>query len=206
MTKIKANSNLVLDYKEEKKMIKKLEKHFTKILQDMNFDLENDQQIKDTPHRVAKMWVKELFSGCYNAEPKITVFDNTEKCKDIVFVGPISIKSTCSHHFVPFIGQAYIAYIPNEKIIGVSKLARITKWFMRRPQIQEELTKQIADYIMEKLEPQGVAVFVEAQHLCMTVRGVEESNSFMKTSAVRGIFNEDTSAKHEFFDMIKNNG
>jgi len=199
--KIKANENKVLSTKEKEKIIKKLEKHFHRILVDMNFDIENDQQIKNTPKRISKMWVNELFNGCYDEPPKITVFDNENNCKDIVFVGPISLKSTCSHHFVPFIGHAYIAYIPDKKIIGVSKLARIVKWFMRRPQIQEELTKQIADYIEENLIPSGVAVYLEAQHLCMTVRGVEEYESYMKTSSVRGAF-EDIATRQEFFNMI----
>lgn len=198
---IKANENVVLEDSEKTLMIEKLTSHFKEILKDMKYDLD-DQQIKETPKRIAKMWINELFKGNYEKAPDLTVFENTEKINDIVFLGPISVKSTCSHHFIPFIGNCFIAYIPNEKIVGISKLARIVKWFMRRPQIQEELVKQIADYIEEKLNPKGVAVYIEAQHLCMTVRGVEEYNSKMKSSAIRGAFNEDACRK-EFFDMIK---
>ena len=198
---IKANGNIVLEDSEKILMIEKLTSHFKDILKDMKYDLD-DQQIKETPKRIAKMWVNELFTGNYEKAPELTVFENTEKINDIVFLGPISVKSTCSHHFIPFIGNCFIAYIPNEKIVGISKLARIVKWFMRRPQIQEELVKQIADYIEEKLNPKGVAVYIEAQHLCMTVRGVEECDSKMKSSAIRGAFNEDACRK-EFFDMIK---
>lgn len=198
---IKANGNIVLEDSEKTLMIEKLTSHFKEILKDMKYDLD-DQQIKETPKRIAKMWINELFKGNYEKAPDLTVFENTEKINDIVFLGPISVKSTCSHHFIPFIGNCFIAYIPNEKIVGISKLARIVKWFMRRPQIQEELVKQIANYIEEKLNPKGVAVYIEAQHLCMTVRGVEEYNSKMKSSAIRGAFNEDACRK-EFFDMIK---
>ena len=198
---IKANGNIVLEDSEKILMIEKLTSHFKDILKDMKYDLD-DQQIKETPKRIAKMWVNELFKGNYEKAPELTVFENTEKINDIVFLGPISVKSTCSHHFIPFIGNCFIAYIPNEKIVGISKLARIVKWFMRRPQIQEELVKQIADYIEGKLNPKGVAVYIEAQHLCMTVRGVEEYDSKMKSSAIRGAFNEDACRK-EFFDMIK---
>ena len=199
---IKANSNIVLTEQEKEKMIKKLTVDFKKVLADMNYDVDNDQQIKGTPRRIAKMWVNEIFRGNYEKEPDLTVFDNVEEIDDMVFLGPIKIKSTCSHHFVPFIGDCYIAYIPTKKIVGISKLVRVVSWFMRRPQIQEELVKHIADYIEEKLEPLGVAVYVEAQHLCMTVRGVEEPNSMMKSSAVRGVFRK-PEVREEFFNMVK---
>ena len=199
---MKANSNKILNTKEKDKMIKKLEKHFRNILKDMHYDVQNDQQIQDTPARIAKMWVNDLFTGNYDEQPKITVFDNEENIDDMIFLGPISIKSTCSHHFIPFLGEAYISYIPDKKIVGISKLARIVKWFMRRPQIQEELIKQIADYIEKVLEPKGVVVYIKAQHLCMVARGVEENNSWMKSSAVRGVFRDSEAARKEFFDMV----
>lgn len=199
---IKANGNIVLSEHEKQIMISEMEAKFRDILTIMKYDVNNDQQIKDTPKRIAKMWVNDLFKGNYEEEPLMTTFKNEENINDMVFLGPISIKSTCSHHFIPFIGNCYVAYIPNDEIVGISKLARVVKWFMRRPQIQEELVKHIADYIEQKLSPKGVAVYVEAQHLCMTVRGVEESNSFMKSSAVRGVFLKGKVRK-EFFDMIK---
>ena len=204
MSKIKANGNIVLSQSEKDVMIEQLSVKYKEILEIMKFDTEGDQQIQDTPHRISKMYVNELFSGCYTAEPKITVFDNDEGIDDMVFLGPISVKSTCSHHIIPFTGNAYIAYIPDKKLVGISKLARVVKWFMRRPQIQEELVKQIADYIIDKLKPKGVAVYMEAQHLCMISRGVEEYDSWMKSAAVRGLFKEESSLKQEFMSMIGN--
>lgn len=200
--KIKSNENYVLDEVEKSSLIRALEPKFRDILETMGFDVENDIQIKDTPKRISKMYVNELFSGTYSEKPKLTVFENTRNYDEMVFLGPIQIKSMCSHHFVPFTGNAYIAYIPQDYVTGISKLSRIVRWFMRRPQIQEELTKQIADYIEENLNPQGVAVYIEAQHQCMIVRGVEEYSSWMKTSDLRGVMrNED--ARNEFMKMIK---
>ena len=206
---MKANENYIDVYNdkltEEDKdaMVDVLKGHFYEILKEMKFDVDNDQQIQDTPRRIAKMWVKELCQGCYDPPPKITVFENTNNYDQMIFLGPIEVKSLCSHHFQNFIGKAYIAYIPDQKIIGISKLARIVKWFMRRPQIQEELTKQITSYIEEKLCPQGCAVYIEATHLCMVARGVEENQkALMKTSDLRGCF-KDAEVKLEFLSMIK---
>ena len=199
---MKANSNEVITDKERLKRQKKIEGLFGKVIETMGYDLE-DQQLTETPHRMAKMYMNELFAGSFNKEPKMTVFDNTEEYDSMVFLGDISVKSTCSHHFIPFLGKAYIAYIPDKKIVGISKLARTVRWFMRRPQIQEELTKQIADYIEEKLQPKGVAVYIEAQHLCMIARGVEEYDSKMKTSVMRGVFRENAETREEFFSLVR---
>ena len=200
---MKANENCYLALDEKQKIIDQLTTKFYDILKIMKFDVDTDQQIIDTPKRIAKSWVNDLFTGCYDEEPKITVFDNDENIDSMIFLGPIDLKSMCGHHFIPFNGKCYCAYIPNNKICGISKLARIANWFMRRPQIQEELTKQIADYIEQKLSPKGVAVFIEAQHLCMISRGVEQSNSWMKTSELRGCFKEEPETRKEFFDMIQ---
>ena len=198
---MEANGNTVITEAGKQNKTTRISEKFKEILSILEFDL-NDQQIKETPQRWAKMMVNELLIGCYTPEPEITVFENTKKYDEMVFVGPIQIKSMCSHHFVPFVGEAYIAYIPDKKVIGISKLARITKWFMRRPQIQEELTQQIANYVQENLSPKGVGVFIEAQHLCMVARGVEENNSKMSTSALRGNF-LDPSTREEFFNIIR---
>ena len=197
-----ANDNIYLSLEDKEKIIEQLTHKFYDILKIMKFDVDTDQQIIDTPKRIAKSWMNDLFCGCYTAKPKITVFNNEEKIDSMVFLGPIDIKSMCGHHFIPFTGSAYIAYIPNDKICGISKLARITNWFMRRPQIQEGLTKQITDYIEQTLNPKGVAVYIEAQHLCMISRGVEQSNSWMKTSELRGCFKTEPETRKEFFDMI----
>ena len=198
-----SNESSVQTDEQKNDMIEKAAVKIKEFLEILKFDVDTDQQLQGTPRRVAKMYVNELFRGCYEAEPSMTVFDNTKEYDEMVFLGPISIKSTCSHHIIPFLGSLYVAYIPNKKVVGISKLARIAKWFMRRPQIQEELTKQIADYIEAKLSPKGVAVYIEAQHLCMVARGVEETNSFMKTSELKGAFKENATTRDEFFSMIK---
>ena len=199
---MKSNGNTVLTEKEKEIMIDKLTKNFKEMFDIMQFEVDNDQQINDSPNRIAKMWVNELLSGCYTEQPKITVFENDSDIDSIVFVGPIDLKSTCSHHGVQFTGSLYCAYVADKSIIGISKFARITDWFMRRFQIQEELTKQIADYIEEKLQPKGVAVYIRAQHGCMINRGVEQSNSWMKTSEMRGCFRDVDSTRAEFFSMV----
>lgn len=201
MKKIISNGNRFVSVEERNNIKQKLVKIFSEALEIMGYDV-SDQQIKDTPRRIANMWVDEIFVGSFEKEPDITFFDNTKEYDEMIVLDNVELKSTCSHHFVPFIGKIHIAYIPDKKIVGVSKLVRIVRWFMRRPQIQEELTKQIADYLEEKLQPKGVAVFIEAKHLCMLVRGVEEANSFMKTSEVRGVFREEKVRK-EFFDIIR---
>jgi GTP cyclohydrolase I len=197
-----ANDNKIKTLEEKENMINKISEKFYDILKIMDFDVELDQQIVDTPKRIAKMWINDLFKGCYEEEPKLTFFNNERNIDDIVFLGPIDVKSNCSHHFILFTGKCFIAYIPDRKIVGVSKLARIVKWFMRRPQIQEELVKQIADYIYDKLEPKGCAVFLEAQHHCMTSRGVQEPDSWMISSAVRGDFKTNQVLEDKFMQII----
>ncbi len=201
MKKIISNSNCYKNEEERKKIIEQIENKFKEIFDIMGYDLENDQQIIDTPKRMAKMWVNELFIGNFEKEPDITFFDNTRNYDEMIVLDNIELKSICSHHFVPFIGKINIAYIPDRKIVGISKIIRIVRWFMRRPQIQEELTKQIADYLEQKLQPKGVVVFIEAKHLCMSMRGVEEVDSLMRTSELRGVFREGKVRK-EFFDII----
>jgi len=203
MSPIVSNDNVVLTREEKDDMISKVEEKFEEIFDLLHFN-RNDPQLEESPHRIAKMYVNEVFSGNYDEQPKITVFPNTKEYDEMVVLGPIQIKSMCSHHWMPFLGNAYVAYIPGDKVVGISKLVRITKWFMRRPQIQEELTKQIADFVQETLDPLGVAVFIEATHMCMVMRGVEESeNSSMRTSDLRGVFRSKPEVREEFFHLIK---
>jgi GTP cyclohydrolase I len=206
MTKMRTGYNIIGSFsKADLKSVKSnVEEAVEKLLGSLGFDTDDDQNLKNTPKRVAKMFVDELFVGCYTEEPKITVFDNTEEYDEMVVYGPINLKSTCSHHFVPFVGKCYIGYIPDKKVVGLSKLARITHWFMRRPQLQEELTSQIANYIQEKLEPQGVGVVIKAQHFCTIARGVEEENSWMTTSKLVGSFRDDLNVKSEFITFVGN--
>lgn len=141
--------------------------------------------LRHTPYRMAKMYL-ELFEGKYKGEPEITVFDNDEEYQDMVIVKNIDFNSVCAHHFLPFMGQAHVGYIPNESYIGLSKIARVIEHFAKKPQVQERLTTQVADYLNEKLNPQGIVVIMEAKHTCMTLRGVRKANSLTTTSAIRG--------------------
>lgn len=198
-----SNDNKILTKNNIKQKKKKIEKKFEEIFDIMDIDWKNDHNMKETPYRIAKMYIDEVFSGCYTREPKITIFPNDKKYDEMVVSGPIQIKSMCSHHFMPFFGKAWIGYMPDKKVIGVSKLSRLARWFARRPQIQEELGEQIADYIESKIEPAGVAVFIKAKHQCMTHRGVNEPESEMITSVVRGKFKGNHSVKMEFLNLIK---
>ena len=155
-----------------------------------------------TPDRMIRSW-KELFSG-YGKEPKdiLTVFD-AENHDQMVLLKNIEIYSMCEHHFLPFVGKAHIAYIPRDKIVGISKLARIAEIYARRLQVQERLTDQIANCIVENIDPLGVGVVIEAQHLCMKSRGVEKQHSVMVTSALRGCFKDEPGVREEFLGLIK---
>lgn len=156
----------------------------------------------ETPNRIIRSWL-ELFSG-YDKDPKdiLTVFAS-EDHDQMVLLKDIEIYSMCEHHFLPFVGKAHIAYIPQDKIIGISKLARIAEIYARRLQVQERLTDQIADCIAESIDPLGVGVVIEASHLCMKSRGVGKQNSVMVTSALRGVFKENSGTREEFMRLIK---
>ena len=155
-----------------------------------------------TPKRILNSW-KKLYGG-YKQNPKdvLTVFDS-DGYGSIVLLKNIEFYSTCEHHMLPFIGKAHVAYIPDKKVIGVSKLARIVEIYARRLQIQERLTNQVATAIEELLHPLGVGVVMEAQHLCMKMRGVEKQNSVMVTSTMLGVFREDSKAREELMNLLK---
>jgi GTP cyclohydrolase I len=157
--------------------------------------------LKETPKRMIKSWEK-LFGG-YKQNPKeiLKTTFNEGKCNEMVILKNIEFYSTCEHHFLPFSGIVHVAYIPNKSVVGISKLARLIEVFARRLQIQERLTTQIADAIMEYLNTLGTIVIIEAQHLCMTARGIEKQKSIMITSAIRGVF-EKSKARNEFLQII----
>ena len=161
----------------------------------------NREGLVDTPKRIIKSW-EHLYSG-YNKDPKkiLTVFDS-DGYDEIVLLKNIELFSMCEHHMLPFIGKAHIGYLPNKKVIGISKLARLMEIFARRLQIQERLTKQIAQSLQDLLNPIGVGVIIEAKHLCMQMRGVEKQNSSMVTSSMLGVFREDSSARKEFLSLV----
>lgn len=166
-----------------------------------------DPNSADTPKRVAKMFINELWVGLNNPEPKITVFENVDAYDGMVFQGNIEVKSQCSHHHMPFFGKAHVAYVPgpSNRIIGLSKLNRIVEYFSRRPQVQENLTMQIHNYL-EKLfgDARGIAVVIEANHTCVSHRGIGQ-DSTMKTAKLSGVFIEkDNDARSEFYQFISN--
>ena len=183
--------------------IELIEKNFKEIMHILGLDL-NDESLNDTPRRVAKMYVKEIFSGL-NPEnkPQPTLFENKYKFNDMLIERNITIYSYCEHHFVPIIGKAHIAYFPKNHVIGLSKLNRIAQYYAKRPQVQERLTMQIANELKESLHTEDVAVIIEADHLCVASRGVSDVNSSTITSNYNGKFMNDNIRK-EFLTHIKN--
>ena len=180
-----------------------IKKHFSEILKTLGLDL-NDDSLKDTPKRIAKMYVNEIFSGLDSKNfPKITVIENKMGYDQMVCVQDIEVMSVCEHHFQPIDGFATIAYIPNKKVIGLSKINRIAEFFAKRPQVQERLTKQIADCLEYVLSTPDVAVYIDAKHHCMTSRGVEDAESTAATCDLRGCFKDDAKTRAEFMNHCK---
>jgi GTP cyclohydrolase I len=178
----------------------RIEKAVREILLAVGEDIEREG-LKKTPERVAKMYAELLAGMQKNPEKHLrSVF--TENYEEIVLLREIPFYSICEHHLMPFIGQAHVAYLPSGRILGISKLARIVDCFARRLQSQERLTYQIADFIMNKLKPQGVAVVLEASHSCMTIRGIKKPGSVMVTSALRGIFKRDPRSRSEIMSLM----
>ena len=174
------------------------------VLDSLVIDLDNDHNTGDTARRVAKMYLNEVFRGRYVPAPSITEFPNAEHLNELMIVGPITVRSACSHHFCPVIGKVWIGIMPNEhtNVIGLSKYARLAEWVMGRPQIQEEAVVQLADLIMEKTQPDGLAIVMEASHYCMAWRGVKDMDSKMINSVMRGVFLKDSALRREFLALI----
>ena len=176
------------------------------VLDSLVIDTERDHNTGNTARRVAKMYLNEVFNGRYVHAPTITEFPNAEHLNELMIVGPITVRSACSHHFCPVIGKIWIGVMPNEhtNVIGLSKYARLAEWVMGRPQIQEEAVVQLADLIMEKTQPDGLAIVMEASHYCMAWRGVKDMDSKMINSVMRGVFLKDPNLRREFLALIPN--
>ncbi|HWH74679.1 MAG TPA: GTP cyclohydrolase I [Methylibium sp.] len=174
------------------------------VLDSLVIDTENDHNTQDTARRVAKMYVNEVFKGRYTPEPPVTEFPNVERLNELMIVGPITVRSACSHHFCPIMGRVWIGVMPNEhsNLIGLSKYARLTEWIMSRPQIQEEAVTQVADLLQDKMSPDGLAVVMEADHFCMQWRGVRDLDSKMVNSVMRGSFLKDANLRREFLALV----
>ena len=178
------------------------------VLGSLVIDTEHDHNIDNTARRVAKMYLKEVFQGRYVKAPPITEFPNAEHLNELMIVGPITVRSACSHHFCPIMGKIWIGVLPNEhtNVIGLSKYARLAEWVMGRPQIQEEAVVQLADLIQHKTQPDGLAIVMEASHFCMSWRGVKDPDSKMINSVMRGSFLKDANLRREFLSLIPQKG
>jgi GTP cyclohydrolase IA len=174
------------------------------VLESMVIDLDNDHNTGNTARRVAKMYLQEVFRGRYVPGPAVTEFPNAERLNELMIVGPIAVRSACSHHLCPVMGNLWIGVMPNEhtNVIGLSKYARLAEWVMGRPQIQEEAVVQLADLIQEKTQPDGLALVMEASHFCMGWRGVKDVNAKMINSVMRGVFLKDPNLRREFLTLI----
>lgn len=174
------------------------------VLESLVIDVENDHNTKDTARRVAKMYINEVFRGRYIPAPPTTEFPNAEGLNELMIVGPITVRSACSHHFCPIMGKLWVGVMPNERsnLIGLSKYSRLAEWIMSRPQIQEEAISQVADLLSAIVGPNGLAVVMEADHFCMHWRGVKDAGAKMINSVMRGSFLTDATLRREFLSLI----
>jgi GTP cyclohydrolase I len=174
------------------------------VLESLVIDTANDHNTQDTARRVAKMYLTEVFRGRYVPEPTVTEFPNAERLNELMIVGPMTVRSACSHHFCPIMGRLWVGLMPNghSNLLGLSKYSRLAEWVMGRPQIQEEAVQQFADLLMNKVSPDGLAVVMEADHFCMHWRGVRDSDSKMINSVMRGSFLKDPALRREFLSLL----
>ena len=183
-----------------------VEEKLTEVLKSLVIDTESDHNTQDTARRVARMFLTEVFKGRYHAMPAVTEFPNAEQLNELLIVGPITVRSACSHHLCPILGRVWIGVMPNEhsNLIGLSKYARICDWVMSRPQIQEEAVMQLANILQDKVKPDGLAIVIEADHFCMHWRGVKDADARMTNSVMRGSFLKDRDLRREFLSLLSN--
>ena len=201
-----ANDNIAafLEPGDLEALIDEVEGKMKGVLESLVIDTDSDHNTQDTARRVAKMYLTEVFRGRYVRVPEVTEFPNAERLNELMIVGPITIRSACSHHFCPIMGRLWIGLMPNEhsNLIGLSKYARLAEWVMSRPQIQEEAITQMAELLMRKVKPDGLAVVMEADHFCMHWRGVKDPETKMINSVMRGSFLKDATLRREFLSLI----
>lgn len=175
------------------------------LLRSLVIDVERDHNTRDTARRLAKMFVREVFAGRYQPAPEVTEFPNVEQLNELIVVGPLRVRSACSHHLCPIMGRVWVGVLPDahSNLIGLSKYARLIDWVMSRPQIQEEAISQIAALLEQRLQPNGIAVVMEADHFCMHWRGVKDDGSRMTNSVMRGAFLSDPSLRREFLSLLR---
>jgi GTP cyclohydrolase I len=183
-----------------------VEAKMVEVLRALVIDTDNDHNTQETARRVAKMYLREVFGGRYVPEPPVTEFPNVSRLNELMIVGPVTVRSACSHHLCPIIGRIWVGVMPNEHsaLIGLSKYARLVEWVMTRPQIQEEAVNQLADLLLEKMQPDGLSIVMEADHYCMQWRGVKDMDSKMTNSIMRGSFLRDSNLRREFLALLTN--
>jgi GTP cyclohydrolase IA len=203
-----ANDNIAEHLREgDREAIERaVEQAVQQLLEALVIDIERDHNTSGTAKRLAKMFVREVFRGRYEPRPAITDFPNAKKLDELYTVGPIAVRSTCSHHMVPILGQAWIGVVPGARVVGLSKFTRLTEWVLARPQIQEEAAMQVADELEALVFPRALGVVIKAQHMCMTCRGVRDAGTTMTTSVLRGLMFERPELRAEFFSIIRGQG
>ncbi|HET9863879.1 MAG TPA: GTP cyclohydrolase I [Steroidobacteraceae bacterium] len=201
-----ANDNIsaFIEPGEMEALVREVCEKMTGVLESLVIDTEHDHNTRETARRVAKMYVTEVFKGRYLPVPKVTEFPNAEHLNELMIMGPVTVRSACSHHLCPIMGRLWIGVMPNKDsdLIGLSKYSRIADWIMSRPQIQEEAIIQLADQLVGMVRPDGLAVVMEADHFCMHWRGVKDNASKMTNSVMRGVFLENGALRREFLSLI----
>ncbi len=201
-----ANDNIAAHLKagELDELQAEVQAHMQQVLQALVIDTESDHNTQETAKRVAKMFVREVFRGRYEPMPEVTEFPNVSRLNELMIVGPITVRSACSHHLCPILGRVWIGVLPNEhsNLIGLSKYTRVCDWVMSRPQIQEEAVVMLADALQERVKPDGLAVVMEADHFCMHWRGVKDNDTAMTNSVMRDAFLRDPTLRREFLSLL----
>ena len=201
-----ANDNIAgfIEAGEHEQLLNEVAGKMETVLESLVIDVKHDHNTQNTARRIAKMYLTEVFKGRFHKAPAVTEFPNASNLNELMIVGPLTVRSACSHHFCPIIGKLWIGLMPNQhsNLIGLSKYARLADWVLSRPQIQEEAISQIADLFMDMVKPDGLAIVMEADHFCMHWRGVKESDSLMLNSVMRGSFLKNPSLRREFLSLI----
>ena len=182
-----------------------VELQLEEVLRSLVIDTRSDHNTAETAKRVAKMFIQEIFSGRYEAAPAVTTFPNISQLNELMIVGPVTVRSACSHHLCPILGKVWIGVLPNatSDLIGLSKYARLVDWIMSRPQIQEEAVLMLADELERRIRPDGLAIVMEASHFCMHWRGVKDDGTLMQNSVMRGVFLKDATLRGEFLSLLR---
>ena len=201
-----ANDNIAAHIRdgELEELQAEVQAHLQEVLRALVIDTDSDHNNNDTAKRVAKMFIHEVFRGRYVPMPDVTEFPNASRLNELMIVGPITVRSACSHHLCPILGRVWIGIMPNEhsNLIGLSKYSRVCDWVMSRPQIQEEAVVMLADALQDRVKPDGLAIVMEADHFCMHWRGVKDDETAMTNSVMRGAFLKDTNLRREFLSLM----